>query len=85
MILKQYYLGCLAHASYLVGDQDDGVAAVVDPQRDAYHSSRRTSHRRALVYADARRRHAAVGRRASGRARDPRHSPESISILCISC
>jgi glyoxylase-like metal-dependent hydrolase (beta-lactamase superfamily II)/rhodanese-related sulfurtransferase len=34
MILKQYYLGCLAHASYLVGDQDAGVAAVVDPQRD---------------------------------------------------
>jgi glyoxylase-like metal-dependent hydrolase (beta-lactamase superfamily II)/rhodanese-related sulfurtransferase len=34
MILKQYYLGCLAHASYLVGDQGAGVAAVVDPQRD---------------------------------------------------
>src|SRR5947209_5787121 len=34
MILKQYYLGCVAHASYLVGDQDAGVAAVVDPQRD---------------------------------------------------
>lgn len=34
MILKQYYLGCLAHASYLVGDSDAGVAAVVDPQRD---------------------------------------------------
>ncbi len=34
MILKQYYLGCLAHASYLVGDEESGVAAVVDPQRD---------------------------------------------------
>ncbi len=34
MILKQYYLGCLAHASYLVGDADAGLAAVVDPQRD---------------------------------------------------
>jgi glyoxylase-like metal-dependent hydrolase (beta-lactamase superfamily II)/rhodanese-related sulfurtransferase len=34
MILKQYYLGCLAHASYLVADEDAGVAAVVDPQRD---------------------------------------------------
>ncbi|HZE89589.1 MAG TPA: MBL fold metallo-hydrolase [Verrucomicrobiae bacterium] len=34
MILKQYYLGCLAHASYLVGDEAAGVAAVVDPQRD---------------------------------------------------
>lgn len=34
MILKQYYLGCLAHASYLLGDQKSGVAVVVDPQRD---------------------------------------------------
>ena len=34
MILKQYYLGCLAHASYLVGDEGARVAAVVDPQRD---------------------------------------------------
>ncbi len=34
MILKQYYLGCLSHASYLIGDADAGVAAVVDPQRD---------------------------------------------------
>jgi len=29
---KQFYLPCLAHASYLVGD--DGVCAIVDPQRD---------------------------------------------------
>lgn len=34
MILKQYYLGCLAHASYLIADQVSGQAAVVDPQRD---------------------------------------------------
>ena len=34
MILKQYYLGCLAHASYLIGDQETGTAVVVDPQRD---------------------------------------------------
>jgi glyoxylase-like metal-dependent hydrolase (beta-lactamase superfamily II) len=34
MIVKQYYLGCLAHASYLIADQDSGEAAVVDPQRD---------------------------------------------------
>jgi hydroxyacylglutathione hydrolase len=34
MILKQFYLNCLAHASYLVGDEAAGVAAVVDPQRD---------------------------------------------------
>jgi glyoxylase-like metal-dependent hydrolase (beta-lactamase superfamily II)/rhodanese-related sulfurtransferase len=34
VILKQYYLGCLAHASYLIADRDSGQAAVVDPQRD---------------------------------------------------
>jgi len=34
MILEQFYLKCLAHASYLVGDETTGVAAVVDPQRD---------------------------------------------------
>ncbi len=34
MIFKQYYLGCLAHASYLIGDEASRVAAVVDPQRD---------------------------------------------------
>ncbi|HEX5228929.1 MAG TPA: MBL fold metallo-hydrolase [Bryobacteraceae bacterium] len=34
MILKQYYLGCLAHASYLVGDDASATGIVVDPQRD---------------------------------------------------
>ena len=34
LILEQYYLGCLAHASYLIADQESGEAAVVDPQRD---------------------------------------------------
>ena len=34
MILKQYYLGCLAHASYLVGDEASSTAVIVDPQRD---------------------------------------------------
>lgn len=34
MFLKQYYLGCLAHASYLIGDEETGDAVVVDPQRD---------------------------------------------------
>ena len=32
MIIEQFYLGCLAHASYLIGC--DGEAAVIDPQRD---------------------------------------------------
>jgi len=34
MHLKQYYLGCLAHASYMIADERTGLAAVVDPQRD---------------------------------------------------
>jgi hydroxyacylglutathione hydrolase len=34
MILKQFYLNCLAHASYLVGDEGSRAAAVIDPQRD---------------------------------------------------
>lgn len=36
MILKQYYLGCLAHASYLLGDEESGTAVIVDPQRDVH-------------------------------------------------
>lgn len=32
MYFKQFYLGCLAHASYMLGSE--GEAAVVDPQRD---------------------------------------------------
>ncbi|MBZ0188498.1 MAG: MBL fold metallo-hydrolase [Candidatus Obscuribacterales bacterium] len=35
MYFKQFYLGCLAHASYLIGSQ--GEAVVVDPQRDIDH------------------------------------------------
>src|ERR1043165_8274459 len=34
MILKQFYLGCLAHASYVIGDEQTHTAVVVDPQRD---------------------------------------------------
>jgi hydroxyacylglutathione hydrolase len=32
VLVEQFFLGCLAHASYLVGSE--GVAAVIDPQRD---------------------------------------------------
>jgi Zn-dependent hydrolases, including glyoxylases len=32
MKFKQFYLGCLSHASYYIGS--DGEAAVIDPQRD---------------------------------------------------
>ncbi|OUS90200.1 MBL fold metallo-hydrolase [Rhodococcus sp. NCIMB 12038] len=34
MILEQYYIECLSHASYLVGDQSTGRAVVIDPRRD---------------------------------------------------
>ena len=34
MFLKQYYLGCLAHASYLIADEESATGIVVDPQRD---------------------------------------------------
>jgi glyoxylase-like metal-dependent hydrolase (beta-lactamase superfamily II)/rhodanese-related sulfurtransferase len=34
LIFKQFYLNCLAHASYLIGDETTATAAVVDPQRD---------------------------------------------------
>lgn len=37
MILKQYYLPCLAHASYLLGDEASSTAIIVDPQRDIHH------------------------------------------------
>lgn len=32
MNFKQFYLGCLSHASYYIGS--DGEAAIIDPQRD---------------------------------------------------
>src|SRR4051794_23933972 len=33
LYFQQFYLGCLSHASYVIGSA--GVAAVIDPQRDA--------------------------------------------------
>jgi glyoxylase-like metal-dependent hydrolase (beta-lactamase superfamily II)/rhodanese-related sulfurtransferase len=34
LVIKQFYLNCLAHASYLIGDEETRTAAVIDPQRD---------------------------------------------------
>ncbi len=34
LFFRQYYLECLSHASYLVGDETTGRAVVIDPQRD---------------------------------------------------
>ncbi len=31
MIFKQYYLNCLAHASFLIGDESTRAAVAVDP------------------------------------------------------
>jgi hydroxyacylglutathione hydrolase len=37
MNIRQYYLACLSHASYLITDEKTKTAAVVDPQRDVDH------------------------------------------------
>jgi glyoxylase-like metal-dependent hydrolase (beta-lactamase superfamily II)/rhodanese-related sulfurtransferase len=50
VILEQFYLNCLAHASYLIADERTKVAAVVDPQRDVD---------RYLAFAEARGLHIA--------------------------
>lgn len=34
MIFQQFYLPCLSHASYIIGDASSKEAVVVDPQRD---------------------------------------------------
>src|SRR5271154_817813 len=34
MKIKQFYLTCLSHASYLIGDEKSKTAVVIDPQRD---------------------------------------------------
>lgn len=34
LMFEQFYLDCLSHASYLIGDRTTGRAVVVDPQRD---------------------------------------------------
>jgi hydroxyacylglutathione hydrolase len=34
MNIKQYYLGCLSHASYMITDPKSKTAVIVDPQRD---------------------------------------------------
>ena len=53
MHFKQFYLGCLAHASYLIGSE--GEAAVVDPRRDVERVPRRTLESRASASATSSR------------------------------
>jgi len=47
MYFKQFYLACLAHASYLIGS--DGEAAVVDPLRDIEHYIQLAEERQATI------------------------------------
>ena len=37
MIFHQYFLECLSHLSYLIGDETSGRAVVVDPQLGVFH------------------------------------------------
>ena len=34
MLIRPFYLACLAHASYLLGDEKTKTAVIIDPQRD---------------------------------------------------
>jgi glyoxylase-like metal-dependent hydrolase (beta-lactamase superfamily II)/rhodanese-related sulfurtransferase len=34
LVIRQFYLGCLSQASYLIGDRSTGRSVVVDPRRD---------------------------------------------------
>lgn len=49
MNFRQFYLGCLSHASYYIGS--DGEAAVIDPQRDVEQYLREAaSHGQKIKY-----------------------------------
>src|ERR1700682_3164425 len=57
MFFKQFYLNCLAHASYLIGS--DGEAVVVDPQRDVdQYIDEAAAHSLAIKYVVERHLHA---------------------------
>ena len=49
MDFRQFYLGCLSHASYYLGS--DGEAAIIDPQRDVQqYIDAAASHRQKIKY-----------------------------------
>jgi glyoxylase-like metal-dependent hydrolase (beta-lactamase superfamily II)/rhodanese-related sulfurtransferase len=51
VLLKQFYLNCLAHASYVVADEESGAAAVIDPQRDVdQYLTFAAEHKLRIVY-----------------------------------
>jgi hydroxyacylglutathione hydrolase len=49
LVVEQYYLDCLSHASYLIADTATGQAAIVDPQRDVEHYITTAAHRRLTI------------------------------------
>jgi hydroxyacylglutathione hydrolase len=49
VIFKQFYLPCLAHASYIIADDATGTAAVVDPQRDIEQYTAFASEHRIVI------------------------------------
>ena len=53
MYFEQFYLGCLAHASYMLASDGEGV--VVDPQRDVdlYLEAAQNSYQEAASLYDA--------------------------------
>ncbi len=55
MILKQFYLESLGHASYLAGSEETGEALVLDPQRDVrgYFDAARKQELRIRYVADS--------------------------------
>ena len=49
MKFKQFYLGCLAHASYYVGSENEAV--IIDPQRDiGQYLDEAESHNQQIKY-----------------------------------
>ena len=56
MILKQFYLESLGHASYLIGSEKTGEALILDPQRDVdvYFTAARDQQLKIRYVADTR-------------------------------
>src|SRR4029078_90952 len=49
MNFKQFYLGCLSHASYYIGSRDEAV--VIDPQRDvSQYTDEAAANRQRIKY-----------------------------------
>ncbi len=61
MDFRQFYLGCLSHASYYVGSE--GEAAIIDPQRDVeQYLDEAASHGQQIKYVIETHSHADSGK-----------------------